>query len=160
MKSFLRFVEWFSNSLAVIAGIGLTFMMLLTVCDVILRYLGKPIPGTYELVAFSGVVVIGFAISYTSWAKAHVYVDFVIMSLTRKSRGTIQLITRGLSIAFFAMLGVCLILDGFSMYSTGEVSPTLKFPFYPIALGLGVCAFTQCLVLVGDIMRILGGQYE
>ncbi len=160
MKSLVGFIESFGNSLAVIAGIGLTFMMMITVCDVILRYLGKPIPGTYELVAFSGVVVIGFAIAYTSLQKAHVYVDFLIERMPKKSRNALLVFTRLISIGFFAMLGVCLIGDGLSLYQTGEVSPTLKLPFYPIAFGLGVCSFTQCLVLFGEIIRVAGGQDE
>jgi TRAP-type C4-dicarboxylate transport system permease small subunit len=160
MKNFLGFVQSFGNSLAVIAGIGLTFMMMITVCDVVLRYLGRPIPGTYELVAFSGVIVIGFAIAYTSLKKAHVYVDFLIENMGGKTKSVVQIITRIMCIAFFAMLGVCLIGDGFHLYETGEVSPTLKLPFYPIALGLGVCSFTQCLVLLADIVRIAGGSHE
>jgi len=160
MKKFLGFVQSFGNSLAIVAGIGLTFMMMITVSDVILRYLGRPIPGTYELVAFSGVVVIGFAIAYTSLKKAHVYVDFVIDRMSRKSSDVIKVCTRILCTGFFLMLGVCLIGDALDLYRTGEVSPTLRFPFYPIAFGLGVCSFTQCLVLVAEIVRIVGGQHE
>jgi len=59
-------VEWLLNSVGrvsrginVIAGIAITFIMLLTVLDVILRSFRRPIVGTYELVAFSGAIVVG-----------------------------------------------------------------------------------------------------
>jgi hypothetical protein len=42
----------------------------------------------------------------------------------------------------------------------GEVSPTLTMPFYPVAYGLGICSFVQCLVLLCDILKILGGKHE
>jgi uncharacterized membrane protein len=61
-----------SRLMNVIAGIGLTFMILITVADVILRSFRRPILGTYELVAFSGAVVIGFSIPFTSWLKGYV----------------------------------------------------------------------------------------
>lgn len=160
MSAIIRLIEAFSNGLAVIAGVGLTFMMMITVSDVALRYLGRPIPGTYEFVAFSGVIVIGFAIAYTSMQKAHVFVDFLIERLPRRSKAATMISTRLLSMAFFVMLGICLIDDGLGLYRTGEVSPTLKFPFYPIAFGLGICAFTQCLVLVADIIKIAGGDHD
>jgi TRAP-type C4-dicarboxylate transport system permease small subunit len=60
-----------------VAEAALTFMMFLTVADVILRSLRRPIVGTYELVAFSGAVVIGFSIPLTSWMRGHVWVDII-----------------------------------------------------------------------------------
>jgi TRAP-type C4-dicarboxylate transport system permease small subunit len=160
MKAYLRFVERLSKFMSIIAGVGLTFMMLLTVSDVILRYLKRPIPGTYELVAYSGVVVIGFAIAYTSWVRAHVFVDFLVNRLGKTPKRIVLIFTKLVGTGFFVMLGVNLIADGLSMLQTGEVSPTLKLPFYPIAFGLGVCSFTQCLVLLSDIPKIVGGEYE
>jgi TRAP-type C4-dicarboxylate transport system permease small subunit len=160
MKAYLRLVEQLSKFMNVIAGIALSFMMLLTVVDVILRRMGKAIPGTYELVAFSGVVVVGFALAYTSWVRAHVYVDMVTEKLGVRARKAVLVFTKLVGIAFFIMLGINLIKDGFNLIETGELSPTLQFPFYPIAFGLGVCSFAECLVLLSDIPRIIGGEYE
>ena len=33
-------------------------------------------------------------------------------------------------------------------------------PFYPIAYGVAVSCFIQCLVMVCDIVKIFGGKYE
>lgn len=52
MEGFLSKIKGLTRSLNIIAGTALTFMMLLTVADVILRSFRRPIPGTYELVAF------------------------------------------------------------------------------------------------------------
>ncbi len=49
--------------------------MLLTVADVVLRLLGRPIVGTYELVALGGAVAIGLSLPLTSWVRGHIYVD-------------------------------------------------------------------------------------
>ncbi len=58
MERLLNGVSRLSRALNVIAGIAITFIMLLTVFDVILRTFRRPIVGTYELVAFSGAVVV------------------------------------------------------------------------------------------------------
>ena len=62
MKGFLAFIFRLSTVAQTIAGVTLTGMMLLTVTDVILRSWGKPLLGTFELVAFMGAIVIGFSV--------------------------------------------------------------------------------------------------
>ena len=143
-----------------ISGIALTSMILLTVADVILRYFGKPITGSYELVSFAGGVVIGFALPFSSWMKAHIYMDFFILRLTKQKRDLTMIFTRVLGIILFLVAGIYLFKKGISLYKTGEVSMTLEMPFYPLAYGLGICCFVQCLILLSDIIRIKGAENE
>ncbi len=160
MKGFLSSIKSLSRFLNIIAGISLTFLMLLTVMDVILRMLRMPIVGTYELVAFSGAVVIGFAIPLTSWLRAHIFVDFFILKFSQKTRNIFNVSTRVIVIGLFFLLGWNLIKFGMDLQKSGEVSLTLQMPFYPVAYGVGACCFIQCLVLICDILKIAGGEYE
>lgn len=160
MERLLYGVGWLSRQINVIAGIAITFIMLITVFDVILRYFRRPIVGTYELVAFSGAVVIGFAIPLTSWMRAHIYVDFFTASLPRALRSVFNLATRSMGIALFLLIGWNLILVGMDLQQSGEVSLTLQLPFYPVAYGVAFSCFVQCLVLLADMAKILRGEYE
>ena len=160
MEGFLSKVKEFSRFLNLIAGISLAFLMALTIADVILRYFRRPIVGVYELVAFSGAVVIGFSIPLTSWMRGHVYVDFLILRFSQKIRNVFNIVTRCLVIWLFLMIGWNLMSYGMDLQKSGEVSLTLHVPFYPIAYGLGICCFIQCLVILCDILKILGGKYE
>lgn len=160
MEGFLSKVKEVSRFLNLIAGISLSFLMFLTIADVILRSFRKPIVGTYELVAFSGAVVIGFSMPFTSWVRGHVYVDFLILRFSQKTRNIFNILTRCLVIWLFLMIGWNLIRYGMDLYKSGEVSLTLQMPFYPVAYGLGICCFIQCLVIFCDIIKILGGKYE
>jgi TRAP-type C4-dicarboxylate transport system permease small subunit len=144
----------------VIAGVALTFMILLTVADVILRSFRKPIIGTYELVAFSGAMIIGFSIPLTSWLKGHIYVDFFILKLPQTGRKIFNIVTKCLGIGLFLIISSNLMILGMDLYKSGEVSPTLHIPFYLIIYGIGICCFFQCLVLLCDIVKVLGGKYE
>jgi TRAP-type C4-dicarboxylate transport system permease small subunit len=160
-------VEWLLNSVGrvsrfinVIAGVAITFIMLLTVSDVILRSFRRPVVGTYELVAFSGAIVVGFAIPLTSWLRGHIYVDFFTGKLPKTARSIFNLITRCLGIGLFLLIGWNLIKVGMDLQQTGEVSLTLQLPFYPVAYGVAVSCFVQCLVLLTDMVKIVRGEYE
>jgi TRAP-type C4-dicarboxylate transport system permease small subunit len=143
-----------------ISGVSLTFLMLLTVADIILRSFRKPIIGTFEIVAFSGAVVIGFSIPFTTWVRGHVYTDFLITRFSDKTRNVFNILTRCMGIGLFFLIGLELIKHGLDLRKAGEVSPTLTLPFYPVAYGLGGCCFIQCLVLLCDIFKTFGGKNE
>ena len=143
-----------------VAGVTLVFMMLLTVVDVILRIFGRPITGTYEMVGFSGAVVIGFALPFTSWIRGHVYMEFLIQRFPKHVRDRMNLSTRVVGIILFLLIAYNLIIVGIDLQKSGEVSPTLRFPFYPVVYGVGICFFIECLVLFCDILKIRGDQYE
>jgi TRAP-type C4-dicarboxylate transport system permease small subunit len=161
MGAILWIAEKLSKLMSVIAGAALTFIMLLTVCDVFLRYFfDRPIIGTFEIVGLGGAVVIGFALPITSWVRGHIFVDFFVVKFNKVGQGIINITTRLVSIGLFYLIGHNLIKYGYDLYASGEVSLTRQIPFYPVAYGMAVCCFIQCLVLICDIFKIFGGQYE
>ena len=160
MGGFLNTIKGISRFLNGIAGISLSFLMVLTIADVILRGFKRPVVGTYELVAFAGAVVIGFSVPLTSWTRQHIFVDFFILKFSQKVRNAFNITTRCIVIALFLLIGWNLFKYGMDLQRSGEVSLTLQMPFYPVAYGVGVCCFVQCFVLVCDIVKILGGEYE
>jgi TRAP-type C4-dicarboxylate transport system permease small subunit len=145
-----------------VGGGVLIFMMLLTVADVILRYLKKPILGTYELVSFLGAVVIAFALPLTTWQKGHVAVDILLENMSGLRRSMLDATTRLMGILFFTILSWNLISMGTSLYKTGEGTLTLQLPLYPIAYILGFSCVVQCLILIADLVRTVsnGGNHE
>jgi TRAP-type C4-dicarboxylate transport system permease small subunit len=160
MEGILKFVLRISKSVNVVAEVTLTLMMLLTVADVILRSFNRPIVGTYELVAFSGAIVIGFSVPLTSWMKGHVSVDLVTSRFSRTGQALFNIGTRCVAIGLFVLIGWNLIQYGADLRNAKEVSMTLEIPFYPVAYGLGFCCAIQCLVLLCDIVKISGGTDE
>jgi TRAP-type C4-dicarboxylate transport system permease small subunit len=132
----------------------------ITVADVILRILGRPIVGAFELVAFFGAMVIGFSIPFTSWVRGHIFVDFLIMKFSQGVRKGIHVFTRLLGGVLFGLIGWNLMKMGADLQRSGEVSPTLHVPFYPVVYGIGVVCLIQVLVLVADIVKVLKEQYE
>ena len=160
MKSLLKIAFKLSIATQVIAGLALAFMLILTLSEVILRAFGKPIVGSHELISFMGGFVIGFAIPYTSWVRGHVYVDFLVNIFSKEKRGIINTITRCMGILLFFLIGWNFISMGLDLHTTKQVSMTLRLPYYPIAYGIGISCFIQCILLFSDILKIRGGEYE
>ncbi len=153
----LRFISKLLNT---IAGIALTFMMLLTVADVLLRAGGRPIIGTYEIVALLLALVLGFGIPQVSLDRGHVSMEFLLDKLSKRNRKVMHTFTRILCLILFAFIGYNLFNVGAGFHASGEVSPTIKLPFYPVAYGVAVCCLLECCVFLFDIVRIWRGQYE
>jgi TRAP-type C4-dicarboxylate transport system permease small subunit len=159
MKRLFGITETLSRGLNVIGGLGLVFIVLITTSDVILRAFRLPILGTYEIVSFTGCVVVLFALPLTSWLHAHIYVDFVVEKFSPGVQKAINVSTRCLVIFLFILFAWNLMTYAADLQRIGEVSPTLKIPFYPVVYAAGVCCFVQCLVLVCDVVKIFGGRY-
>ncbi len=160
MVGYLLFVEKLSKLMNVIAGTALSFIMLLTVTDVVLRYFKMPIVGTFEIVGLGGAIAIGFGIPITSFSRSHIFVDFVVQKFPKTGQAMINIATRLATIAIFAVISYNLFLFSTDLLKSGEVTLTRQIPFYPIAYGLSFCCVVQCLVMIGDIAKIVGGKYE
>jgi TRAP-type C4-dicarboxylate transport system permease small subunit len=160
MGGLLWLTEKVSKTFNWVALIALTFIMLLTVSDVVLRYFGRPIVGTFEIVGFCGAVIIGFALPLTSWYRGHIFVDFLTSKMSKSSKKVMDIATRILSIVLFFIVGWNLFIYSQKLYRSGEVSLTIQIPFYPFSYGLGVACFLQGLVLITDIVKISRGTYD
>jgi TRAP-type C4-dicarboxylate transport system permease small subunit len=160
METLIRILQRVSKILSTIGGAALTFMMCLTVADVLLRAWGRPILGTYELVSLTLAIVIGFSIPKVSLDRGHVYMEIVLEKLSKRDRAIMNTFTRMLGLILFAIIAYNLFLIGNEFHASGEVSSTLKLPFFPISYFVGVCCFIECFVFMFDIVKIWRGKYE
>lgn len=153
MNRFITAVSKIDIVFHIIAGSTLAFMMVMTLLDVLMRNIGHPIVGSMEIISFCGSVVIGFAIPYTSWKKAHVYVDMLVDKMSSHGKMVMDSVTRCMGIALFLFIGYNFILYGLDLLRTGEVSASFKLPFYPIAWGLALSCFLESVTLFCDLLR-------
>ncbi len=161
MRKFIAIASTAGTWMGGVGGIILVSMMLVTVVDVALRCVGKPMSGTYDLVALGGALVIGFSVPYTTFKKGHIVVDVLTDRLSGKGKNLFSLCTRLISLGLCTMIGWHLIRLGIDYYHTHEGSQTLQLKFYPIAYGLALGFFIQCLANIAEICQIiLGGKDE
>jgi TRAP-type C4-dicarboxylate transport system permease small subunit len=160
MDAVLVCIEKLSKWMQAVSCVALTCLMLLTTIDVIGRTFGHPIIGTYELVGLGGAVVLGFAIPVTSWIRGHIAVDTFYRAFSKPVQNGFDVATRLISMVLFVLIGWNLFRLGYELQTAGEVTLTRHLPFYPVAYGLAICCFVQCVVLLCDIVKIARGKYE
>jgi len=149
-----------SKCLINIAIGALTFMMLLTVADVFGRAFGHALLGTYEIVSTLLGVVIGFCLPTVSLEREHVSMEFVLERIPRRIRDITNILTRLICLVLFLLAAYVLVSVGNEFHRSGEVSPILQIPFFPVAYGISACCIIQCCIFLADIVKIRRGQYE
>ncbi len=160
MEKFNLAIRGLSKYLNWVGCMVLVAMMLLTVVDVILRWMRMGITGTFELMSFGGALVVGFAIAKTSIDGAHVSVDVLTQVLGKGTNRILFILTRAMGIVFFLFLGWGLFLKGNELFASGEVSLTLHVPFYPVAWALAICSVVEALFLFANLIKNLIGGVE
>jgi TRAP-type C4-dicarboxylate transport system permease small subunit len=165
MEKILNTAFRISQWMDFIAVAALTFMMSLTMADVICRSFGSPIIGTYEIVGLSSAITIGFAVPFTSWKKGHVFMDFVVDRLSATKKIALMVVTRLMVILLFIFIGVNLFMLGHEYYVSREVSQTIRMPIYPFVYAVAVVCFIECYVILCEMLKVVsgrdaGGQHE
>ena len=145
------FVVRLSDYMSVLAGVVLLFMAGLTFFDVVLRYLAKPIVGTYELVSFLGVAVVALALPRASLMGSHVYVDLLVDKVSVGWRKGFRIVTRVLVFLLFLFAAWYFVFMARNFMATKTVTMTLKVPFYPVVFALAASSIVQCLVSICDV---------
>ena len=134
---------------AVVAGIGILAMMLLTCADVFLRYFfNAPIEGTLDLTQMLMVVVVFFGLAYCGWTGGHVAVDLlreivppsVVVPLARLVNviGAVVMLAMAWQSTLMAL----------TFIKTGETPMTVLIPKYPFIFMVTFGALTYAAVLV------------
>ena len=150
-----RIARHLARNLYWVAGTAIIVMMMLTCADVVLRFLRRPIPGTYELVCFLGAVSVAFAMAHTTIEKGHVSVSFVVGLFPKKIQHIIECVTTSFGLCFFALVTWQSVVYANDLRLSNEVSLTLELPFYPFVYGIGFSAGIVCLILFCDLIDLL-----
>ena len=108
---------------AAVAGVGLLTMVTVTCVDVVLRKLGHPLPGAYDIVKVAAGVTMACALPYTTAIKGHVAVEYFYHRLGRRGRVMADTLIRLLSMALFSLSTWQLIAYGARLGSASQFAP-------------------------------------
>jgi len=147
-------MEKVSGIMCIVSGITLTCVMALIGVDVIGRSLGHPLIASYEVIQWSGALIIGLSMPFATLAENHIRMEFLVDRLHGHGRDILNSITRVVGLTIFAVLGVYLFKIGAEYYTSGEATPTVHIPIYPCAYIIGVACFAQCFMFIGNITKI------
>jgi TRAP-type C4-dicarboxylate transport system permease small subunit len=155
MRILQKSIRLLNMILIVVAGAGLLGVMGISVANVVLRLTGVRFGGAYELAGFVGAVVIASALGQTQEKKDHVPVDIIPRKFPAGVNTAIDIFKYLLKTAFAIVVAWQMTQYGLRMARSGEVSETLKMPFYPfIFVVAGGFAVLACTVIL-DVIRSL-----
>ncbi len=135
-----------------LSGLGLLTMMTVTCVDVVMRKLGHPFPGAYDLAKVAAGVTIACALPYTTAIKGHVAVEYFYHKLGRRGRVVADTLIRLGIMALFILFTWQLIAYGTKLRSSGEVSMTLQLPVFWVPY---VMAFSCGQVVLVTLWHLL-----
>jgi TRAP-type C4-dicarboxylate transport system permease small subunit len=160
-----RFSVSLNRIFAVASGTAVVGLIGLATANMILRIVWKPVPGSYELIGFLGALAVATGLGYTQVAKGHIAVTILTDLFSSRANRALDALNHGIGAVFFGLCSWGMFLWGVEVARSGEVSQTLKIPFYPIiwaaALGLAVFAVTLLIDLIlafGTLGRKRGAQ--
>ncbi|RJR42334.1 MAG: TRAP transporter small permease [Desulfobacteraceae bacterium] len=160
MGDFARPVSKLAKVMNGVSACCLAAMTVLICADVILRLFGMPILGAYDIVTLLLATASGFAMAETTIKRGHVAVDLLVTMLSARLKLVFYVVTQVLSISLFAVISYESIILGRSLWEAGEVSMTVKIPFYPVLFGISLCAFMVCVVLLTALVKVSRGRAE
>jgi len=137
-----------------LAGLCLAAMILMTCANIFLRLVWMPIKGTYELMGFFGAIVTAFSLGYTQMKKAHTRVDILVDIFSSKTQMILNAVNLFICTIFFVVAGWFIAKYAVTLWSTGEVTETLRIVYYPFTYGVAGGCFLIALVMFVEILKM------
>lgn len=152
---------YINKGLAWIAGLSLLLMILLVVGNALSRAFYKPFIGTTELVAWLAAVALAFGLGFTQLQQGYVEIDAVVEYFPAGLQRLLKSIMLLLSTCFFSLVSWKMVSYALNVAENGNLSETMKIPFYPLIylVALGFAGLT--LALFTDFLKeVFGGAKD
>ena len=141
-----------------IGGLFLVMMVVLTCANIFLREFGLPVRGTYELMGFFGAVIFALSLAFSHEKKEHLYVNIIYDRLPASLKRIFSMINKAVCLVFFSILAYQLVKKAFVLKEVGELSETLRLPYYPFILVTAFGVFVLAVLLLYELFLKIGGR--
>jgi TRAP-type C4-dicarboxylate transport system permease small subunit len=150
--------RYVNQALAWFAGLLLLAMMLFTVSDVVLRTLGRPVAGSFEVIGWLSAVAMGLAMGYVQLHRGHVRMTLLADRMSRRSQAVVDAVIHLFGLALFVAVGWYVARYGLVLQAAGSLSETLNARVHPwvfvVAAGFAGLALALLLDTLRAILRI------
>ncbi len=152
MNLLIRLSSSLNGLFLILGAVVLCLMMALATLNMISGFLGQPIKGAYEITGFLGALAVCMAMAPTQQARGHITVTIFDRFIPRKARLILGFAAQIVLACFCLLIIRQLVLLGFSLRYFGELSESLRVPFYPLifilASGFGAMVLTLLVQLL------------
>ncbi len=153
----MRIINVLSRIMNYMAMGVLVLMMLLTVSDVLMRFLFRnPIMGSTELIEVMMALVVFLALAWGAVTREHLKVDLVISRLSPKAQAIVDSFTVSMGLGIVAIITWRSFLDSMDVQTS---SALLKFPMYPfhwiMSLGFAMLCLAMIPLLIQNVAQVV-----
>jgi TRAP-type C4-dicarboxylate transport system permease small subunit len=140
-------------ALGVAASAVLLGMMLLTVVDVVARYLfSRPLRGAFEMTELLLLTLIFAGLPLVSLADEHAVMDFVDRVLRGRSRQTLVRAVEAVNAAFMALLAWLTWLKADRIRAYGDATDVLRIVYGPFVYFMALTLALAALIHLGKVL--------
>ena len=136
-----------------LARVGVVAMAIVIIANIIGRFFQHPIVGTYEIVEVLLALVVGLPLAYLGLQGTHIAVSILTDRLSEPARTIVKMFIDIFGVFLVALIAWQLFKYGTYMRVGGEVTETLKMPFYPVIYVLVFCFFVFFMVLLANLVK-------
>ncbi len=141
---------------AVLAGVVLFALMILTTADVIGRYFfNAPLGGVVDLTEFSVLLMTFLSFAYCGYRGAHVVIELLYDRFGPGPRAVLRAAANVAGAILFGVMAWRLVVQSIDVRDFAESSQLLTIPFWPfywvIAFGAALFAWVMVLRLFADL---------
>lgn len=146
----------FSKWLAMLGLIGLVVLAMLTIADVMMRWLfSDPLDGISDLYRLLVALVVASFFPSAFAERGHISINFLSAILPRAGRKAVAVLASIVTLAFTGVIGWQFILYCMEVYEAGETTWLLGISVTPWWMGvtalLMLCIPVQLIVLLADL---------
>ncbi len=146
---------------AYISAAVLVSMMLLTVCDVFLRYVfNRPILGSIEITQSMLITLAFFAIAYCALIGGNVKMDLLVSNLPPRGQAAFDIAGYVFCLALSIPMTWRFLSEALDMQRLGLASAILGIPNYPFYLVVSVACAMLSIVLLIELVKAVYGMVK
>jgi len=136
-----------------IGGLALLSMTGVACLNMLLRPLGTPLTGAYELVGFFGALVVELSLGYAQISRSHISVDILATRYSKRTQRIMNIISSFFCLIFFILVAWQSALYASAIWKRGETSETLRIIYHPFVYVVALCCLLLSLVLLVDFLK-------
>lgn len=154
MSAIARTVRKINQFLHLLACLLLFSLMLLTVADVVSRWLmNQPFGWTVELTKLAMVLIVYLALGYAEHEGDHIAIDLVYTRLPQRVRRILLTVDSLAGVTVMAFIAWALVRYANVLDSGGYVTSVLGIPLRPVALVAAGGSLLFCVAMVVTLMK-------
>ncbi|MEW6376946.1 MAG: TRAP transporter small permease [Thermodesulfobacteriota bacterium] len=143
--------KWFTW----MGGISLLTLTGIACVNMLLRPMGSPLTGAYELVGFFGALVVALPLGYAQITRSHISVDILATRYSKRVKRMMNAISSFVCMIFFVLVAWQSAIYATTIWKRSETSETLRIIYYPFVYVVAICCLLLAFTLLIDFLKSL-----